>query len=215
MTNAIGKDATDDLPLITHWHQRWANRQTGWDLNGPHPLTSEIIRLVGKINPQTLHGKWLIPGCGRAHDALPLLAAGASHVSGRDLVPLAIDEARACYGQTPNLSLQCRNMLEIDPSEDGSIDAVFDRAMLCALPGDERAGYVESVTRLCHSGGIFASIPFAQTASPETGPPFQISESQLRQLFEPCWEILHLEERTDGFCDDRILKEWLFIARKR
>ena len=201
--------------MTTTWHERWAEKRTGWDLNGPHTLTQQLIQLVSHLSPETLCGKWLIPGCGRAHDAGPLLQAGAAHVTGRDLVPIAIEEARSCYAGIQNLSLECGDILDVLTSDEASIDAVFDRAMLCALGGNDRIRYVHSVTKLCRVGGIFASIAFAQTNSPDVGPPFQISESELRELFEPRWNIAHLEKRTDGVCDDKILAEWLFIARKR
>lgn len=201
--------------MTTMWHERWAEKRTGWDLSGPHPLTSRLIEHVLKLSPEIISGRWLIPGCGRAHDAIPLLEAGASHVTGRDLVPMAIDEAKATYPGVKNLSLECGNIFDVQRGEEGIFDGIFDRAMLCALNGDDRARYVDSVTKLSRKGGIFASIPFATTSLPEAGPPFQISEAELRALFEQRWEILHLEERRDGSCDQKILSEWLFIAKKR
>ena len=200
--------------MTTRWHERWAEKKTGWDLRGPHPLTAHLIDLCKQIDPQVVRGRWLIPGCGRAHDAPLLLELGASHVTGRDLVPLAIEEAQSCYGHLKNLTFECGSIYDVKHPDETSFECVFDRAMMCALSGDERRLYLQSIYKLLQKGGLFASIPFAKTHEPEMGPPFQITEGELRDSFKDGWQILHLEERQDGSCDQKILREWLFIAKK-
>lgn len=201
--------------MATMWHQRWAEDKTAWDLNGPHPLTHELLVLALKLVPRDPRLRWLIPGCGRAHDAKELLEAGIKDVVAKDLVPKAIEEARNIYGRLAGLSFVCGDVTSISKSEELSFDGIFDRAMLCALNGVDRTNYVLAMTRLLKPGGVFASIAFARTANLESGPPFAITELELRQVFESCFEILHIEPRVSSACDQKILKEWLFLAKKR
>jgi|LakMenEpi03Aug12_release.lakeMendotaPanAssembly.Ray.scaffolds.fasta_scaffold57121_1 thiopurine S-methyltransferase len=201
--------------MTTTWHQRWQENKTAWDLSGPHPLTRELLDLSAKLSHGDLTGKWMIPGCGRAHDAKELFRAGIKEVVAKDLVPKAIEEARSLYGSIAGLSLISGDVTDVSKSEESTFGGVFDRAMLCALNGELRFYYVLAMTSLLKPGGIFASIPFAETGNPESGPPFAISESELRELFKPHFEILHLEPRVSPACDQKILKEWLFLAKKR
>ena len=196
------------------WEQRWHENKTAWDLQGPHPLTGELLDYVKSEFPSAMNGRWVIPGCGRAHDGVVLLKHGASNVLARDLVPRAIEEARKLYGETPNLKLECANIFDVSHGEVAAFSGVFDRAMLCALSGTERDRYVTSVQRYLKGGGLFVSIPFAKTSQPDSGPPFQVSEEQLRQLFHKGWKILRLEGVVSSACDQKILGEWIFVAQR-
>jgi hypothetical protein len=71
------------------------------------------------------------------------------------------------------------------------------------------------MTACLKPGGIFASIPFAETGKPDSGPPFAMSEAELRAVFKPHFEILYLEPRVSAACDQKILKEYIFLAQKR
>lgn len=196
------------------WHERWAENRTGWDLNGPHPLTHDLFAKVAAWSPNMVGGRWLIPGCGRGHDGPLLLKLGASKVVGKDLVPVAIAEATQLYAQVEHLSFTCGDINELSERDSGGFDCIFDRAMLCALEGENRKKYVASCLRYLRSGGIFASIAFATTSEPEVGPPFQITKSEVETLFSNGWRVELLEERKDGACGQKILSEWLLIARK-
>lgn len=197
------------------WHERWQENKTAWDLSGPHPLTEELLELAERQAPGSCAGKWLIPGCGRSHDAKALIQRGIEQVVAKDIVPKAIDEARSLYGSLRGLTLVCGDVTEVSALEESSFDGVFDRAMLCALGDDLRINYVKAVTRCLRPGGVFTSIPFAETANPASGPPFPITDAELRGLFKSNFEILYLEPRVSPACDQKILKEYLFLAQKR
>jgi SAM-dependent methyltransferase len=143
-----------------------------------------------------------------------LLRHGIKQVVAKDLVPKAIDEARSLYGSMSGLTLFCGDVTDFPKTEESSYDGVFDRAMLCALNGEQRADYVKAMTACLKPGGLFASIPFAETGNPNSGPPFAISDAELRDVFKPHFEILHLEPRVSPACDQKILSEYLFLARK-
>lgn len=200
--------------MATTWHERWQENKTAWDLSGPHPLTAELLELAGSQSPGSCAGKWLIPGCGRAHDAKELLRHGINQVVAKDLVPKAIAEARSLYGSLSGLMLVCGDVTDVSKSEEATYSGIFDRAMLCALNGDLRVNYVKAMTASLKPGGVFASIPFAETGNPASGPPFAITDSELRGLFKANFEILYLEPRVSPACDQKILSEYLFLARK-
>jgi len=201
--------------MTTMWHERWQEQKTAWDLNGPHPLTLELLSFVCSLGPMGLGRTWMIPGCGRAHDAVELLRQGISSVVAKDLVPLAIEEAKRTYPDLKGLSLECGDVCKVDDSEIGKYDGIFDRAMLCALSGDFRLQYVRAIEKYLRPGGVFASIPFTEISEPEVGPPFSISGIELVGLFGPGFKIVKNEPRISPACGQKLLKEGLFIAIKR
>jgi SAM-dependent methyltransferase len=199
---------------MTMWHERWAEEKTGWDLNGPHPLTRYLYETAKGFDPKHVAGRWLMPGCGRGHDGTLLLAMGAASVEGRDLVPRAIDEAKRLYASVDRLSFRCCDINDLGLADLSGFDCIFDRAMLCALQGADRHQYVRSCASCLRPGGLFASLAFASTTDPEQGPPFQILQSEIYDFFDKSWKVEFLEERRDGACGQKILSEWVLIARR-
>jgi thiopurine S-methyltransferase len=200
--------------MLAMWQERWRTNKTGWDLKGPHPLLDRILDLAADSTGGKLHGDWLIPGCGRAHDAQMIVARGAACAIGKDLVPEAIHEASKLYGKIPGVFFECGDVCEISEPDVGRFAGVFDRAMLCALGESMRRRYVEAVALALKKGGVFASIAFAKTSEPSVGPPFSMSESELKHLFSQSFQIINLEETVSGACDEKILSEWIFVAVK-
>jgi len=200
--------------MLAMWQERWRTNKTSWDLKGPHPLLDRILDLAANTTGAKLHGDWLIPGCGRAHDAQMIVARGAAGVVGKDMVPEAINEASKLYGAIPGVFFECGDVCEIRDHEVGRFAGVFDRAMLCALGESMRRRYVEAMAAALKKGGVFASLAFAKTSEPTVGPPFSISESELKHLFSQSFQIIHLEETDAGACDQKILSEWIFVAVK-
>ena len=196
----------------TNWRDHWDKGVTAWDLGGPHPLFSVILKeLEKKVSWNQLH-HWHVPGCGRAHDAAALAKKGAD-VLASDYVDLAVAEAKKQYQNEPGLRITVADALVVEPKEIGAFDAIFDRAMLCAMSGLARSKYIDACYARLRSGGYFVSIPFAQVVVPE-GPPFEITESELRRSFAKGWDIQLLTARRDGAVGQRIVEEFLFIAQK-
>lgn len=197
----------------TNWQDHWDKGITGWDLGGPHPLLPTILQELEKQVPWTQLRRWYVPGCGRAHDAAALAGKGAD-VLACDYVERAVAEARTQYQDQQGLRIEVADALVVDAREVGAFDAVFDRAMLCAMTGAARSTYIESCRRRLRENGYFVSIPFAQVMVPE-GPPFQMTEQELRRAFAGGWEIKLLTPRRDGAVGQRITEEFLFIAQCR
>ena len=200
--------------MLAMWQERWQTNKTGWDLKGPHPLLDQLLDITATDTVGKLRGDWLIPGCGRAHDAQMIAARGAAAVVAKDLVPEAIHEASKLYGTIPGLFFECGDVCDISGPDVGRFAGVFDRAMLCALGESMRRRYVEAMAAALKKGGVFASIAFAKTSEPTVGPPFSIGESELKQLFSQSFRVIYLEETVSKACDQKILSEWLFVAVK-
>jgi SAM-dependent methyltransferase len=199
---------------MSQWSERWQQSKTAWDLGAAHPLTLQMLREAQELVKTPLAGHWMIPGCGRAHDIVALQEAGIKNVLGVDIVPLAIDEAKRLYGERPGASFVCRDILKVPTEEVGQFAGIFDRAMMCAVTGRERKAYMDAVGEYLGNGGLFVSLAFASVAKPESGPPFEISKSELMTSFGAGWDVLLIEDVISPACDQKILKEWRFIARK-
>jgi methyl halide transferase len=193
-----------------NWQQRWDENKTGWDLGGPHPLLGPLLHgMPTGWNPA---GKkvW-VPGCGRAHDGKAFADLGAMVVAA-DVVPKAITEAKASYDGTRGLEMRVMDCLEPDVDIIGAVDLVFDRAMMCALNGEERRRYVAASRRVLRTGGIFASIVFSKVQSPLSGPPFEMSDLDIREALTRHFENIIISDSYHLRSPSSILEEKLIWA---
>jgi len=145
------------------------------------------------LNPTELRGKTvLVPLCGKSLDMV-YLAAFADKVIGVEIVEKAIleffEENQRPYQQTDedtyvsdNITLLRKDFMALTPEDIGTIDWVYDRASLVALPEDMREAYLRAIDRLTDSGTqslvitleYFPSLPSA---------PFSISTREIEDYY--------------------------------
>lgn len=196
------------------WADRWKTGRTGWDQGGPHSLLATLIQEAEEQGFLKPGDRILEPGAGRAHNGA-FLARRGYLVTSFDQAAEAIDEAKKVYGKEPNLTLTVGDALRAKGAWKGEFHAVFDRAMLCALPKTLRREYVQASYDHLTPDGLFLTIPFTECRIPESaGPPFQVSMSDLSEFMLAGFSLVHAEDHPlpDG---DRIVKETACIWRRR
>jgi SAM-dependent methyltransferase len=206
--NGIKKIRSPENPDQKYWSARWQSQQTGWDLQGPHEGLERLLQLLN-VSAVLEHNEAPLviysPGCGRAHDAAGIvggrvnlpqaIAARTLHIIATDFAPEAIAAARDLYGALEKIppgrhKIEFRvedARAEVSAGQRGTVDIIFDRAMLCALRPELRAAYLKSCHQRLRRDGIFLSLPFTkidatQEHPPGSGPPFQITLPEMKLL---------------------------------
>ena len=197
------------------WADRWETETTPWDLEGPHPHLQTIVDLAKKQGDLSTGAKFLIPGCGSAHDGAQLAKDGYL-VTGEDVVDTAIVKAKSLYSNLPTLTLRTGDFFNCSQEDHEAFDAIFDRAMMCAFPGADHAAFIEQSAQRLRKGGLFLTVAFEELNIPEghDGPPHPISDQKLRALLAKNFEVLHTESRDDGATGPVVKTELLCVARK-
>lgn len=197
------------------WKNRWAEQKTGWNLGEAHPYLVDLMEYAKTEGGLPKHARLYVPGCGHGHEA-GSLASQSYQVVAVDFVDQAVQEAQALYGKISGLSFMQADVLELREQEKEAFDGIIDRAMLCALQPEYRSRYVESCWHRLREGGIFAGILFAEVDIPrDSGPPFDITEQELWELWGDRFDLVHLERRAPLSGHPPVIKsEWLAIWRK-
>mmetsp|Transcript_34358 Transcript_34358/g.78291 ORF Transcript_34358/g.78291 Transcript_34358/m.78291 type:complete len:221 (-) Transcript_34358:130-792(-) len=175
----------------TAWERdHWANglaKGTRWDLAGPSPTL--LYALTKKQYVLGADCKALVPGCGRAYDALALAQQGFSEVVAVDIAPSAVKAAQeelAEHSQEPAASKV--KVFEADFfKHEGKYDLIWDCTFLCALPPALREQWASSMSTLLKPGGrlIQCVFPIAPEKDPSVGPPFPLTIELCKSLLEP------------------------------
>ena len=129
----------------------------------------------------------LIPGSGRAYDALALAEHGFASVTAVDLSPTACEAAReeisksasTTTAQRERIDVRCGDFFEIE----GQYDFIWDNTFLCALDPSARERWARQMKALLAPGGELITCVFP-IGEREGGPPFALSVPLVRKLLE-------------------------------
>lgn len=175
------------------WHSKWASNKIGFHLEDVNPL---LVKYWEKVNADR-GTKVFVPLCGKSED-LVWLASQHDTVQGVELSEIAVRSFFAEHFYTPLVTRLPGNheLYQFDelniytgdfftaPIE--AYDVVYDRAALVALPEDMRHEYVERIKSFITDGGRILLVTLDYVQSEMVGPPFSVTETEVRQLFGGC-----------------------------
>lgn len=174
-----------------HWEELWKGglaKGSRFDVAGVAlPLEAEAKRRQLAPRPGL---RALVPGCGRAYDALFLAEQGFESVVALDLSPTACEAAREEIGRSSSsaavqarVTVECGDFFAL-PDSIGRFDFIWDCTFLCALQPEVRVQWAEHMRRLLADDGELLTCVFPIGAR-EGGPPFAMSVELVRALLEP------------------------------
>ena len=194
------------------WNARYLEQDTPWDKGTATPVLDEIIAR----RPEIFAGQQvLVPGCGAGHDARWLAANGAI-VTGLDIAPLAVVQARALDpGHTVNFAVG--DFLNPSPDLDGAFNLLWEHTCFCALDPSLRPAYLEAAHQVLAPGGMVIGVFFInpEMDEGETGPPFGIDAKKLEANWKTAgFELVDSWVPAAGF-DGRIGRERVMFLKKQ
>jgi SAM-dependent methyltransferase len=174
---------------MTDWQHHYETGETPWNRGGPSPA------LVQWLVTHRLSGRVLVPGCGHGHDLVALAGSGAEQVTGLDIAPGGVAEARERTAGLANILVLLGDLFTWCHEEGrGQFDWVFEHTCFCAIPRELRDDYVAAVAAALRPGGhllaVFYLKPWDEGEDQMQGPPFGSDIEELDRRFGPCFELL-------------------------
>jgi thiopurine S-methyltransferase len=171
-----------------YWNQRYIDQNTPWDIGQPSPA---IIKYLQENVEQST--RILIPGAGKAHEAIWLHQNGYEQVWVCDWAEDAFVHLKAAAPDFPDQKLLCTDFFDLLLE----IDLVLEQTFFCALPPEKRRAYVQKTASLLSAKGKLTGLLFANPF-PFQGPPFGGTKSEYIQLFQGSFEILQMDISQDS-----------------
>lgn len=198
------------------WQRRWARNEIGFHLNEVNPNL--------RRHWSGLHlaegARVLVPLCGKSLD-MPWLASQGFAVLGVELSERAVEDFFAEQGLTAEVSTRgdfklyragaleilCGDFFALSSGDVADCEVLYDRAALIALPTDMRQRYVEHLTSILAPScqGLLITLDYEQEQM--SGPPFAVSDAEVRHSLGSRWDI-ELLERTNVLDGN-----WKFLQR--
>lgn len=183
------------------WHQRWEKNEIHFHESEANPLLvkhfSALLLAEGS--------RVFLPLCGKTLDIAWLLTQGC-RVAGAELSKIAVEQLFAELGVTPAISqvgalahysaedidIYLGDIFDLSGAVLGSVDAIYDRAALVALPDTMRGRYAAHLTAITqHAPQLL--ICFVYDQSQLAGPPFSISNEEVNQHYGNIYDLTLLE----------------------
>lgn len=183
------------------WKTAWDEGRIGFHRSEYHPQLLDHFEKFQAESEQSI----LVPLCGKTLD-ITWLSHQNLYVTGVELCQKAILE----YFQDHNIdnyevrdnSYTHQNINLIvgdffDYNYPNGYDFIYDRAAIVALPPDMRKRYAKRCLELLKPQGKILLIAFEYDQSKVQGPPFNVQESEIHELYANEARIELLEQQTD------------------
>lgn len=183
------------------WKSRWVENNIGFHLTDVNPLLERHINALN-LPPNT---RIFIPLCGKTRDIAWLLNQGFQ-VVGIEIVEQAVTQLFAEMGSTPDkqttgaltkfsvdkLDVFVGDFFALNSEQLGSVDAIYDRGSLVALPPKIRQHYASHLTELTRfAPQLLINYDYDQESM--SGPPFVITERELTEHYGERYSLKQLE----------------------
>jgi SAM-dependent methyltransferase len=174
------------------WESMWTagiGKGQAFDVGGPsRTLVGALARTKYARNPGM---RALVPGCGRAYDAVELARAGFDSVTAIDLSATACEAAReelkAISAASPEFK-SLADKVEIVCTDfftfSGKYDLIWDCTFLCALEPTVREEWATKTKSLLRPDGCLLTCVFP-IGKPPGGPPFELTVPHVENLLKP------------------------------
>jgi len=205
------------------WHQRWQNNEIAFHESKANALLVKHFHELAL----TKGSRVFLPLCGKTLDISWLLSQGC-RVVGAELSVLAVEQLFASLGvqpekrkrdqleqwSAPNLDLFVGDIFALSRTMLDPVDAVYDRAALVALPEAMRRRYTAHLMDITNlSPQLMICFEYDQSAI--EGPPFSVSDEEVRQHYAEKYEVRLVESRevAGGLKGKCPAKEKLWLLR--
>lgn len=180
-----------------YWHRKWQADDIGFHQADGNPLLHAYFKDLSL----PAGSRVFVPLCGKTRDIAWLLSQGY-RVAGAELSELAVQQLFAELGlnpavvtkhamkhySAPDLDIFVGDIFELTDKMLGPVDAVFDRAALVALPEDMRVRYTAHICKAtCQAWQLLVTFEYDQ--SQMAGPPFSISDEEIRRHYGARYRI--------------------------
>ena len=179
------------------WLSKWEANQIGFHQKKVNSRLKRLWESNGLNN-----GDVFVPLCGKSKDMLWLAEQGRS-VIGVEISDIAcqdffeesglthrvFDDERFKHFKGKDIELLQGDFFALTRDDLPRVDIVYDRASLVALPPDMRKEYAEHLSKLLEAGDQVLLISMDYDQQKMKGPPFSVSEEEIRLLFSDSFDI--------------------------
>lgn len=183
------------------WLQRWENNNIGFHKSEANPM---LVKYFGKLS-LSKSSRVFLPLCGKTLD-IPWLLSEGYRVAGAELSEIAIEQLFDELDVKPKISrigavslysakdidIFVGNIFDVSSNILGSVDAIYDRAALIALPEEMRNRYTAHLMEITGKAPqLLITCEYDQNLM--EGPPFSVNNEEVNQHYSDSYDLSLIE----------------------
>ncbi|AOP34698.1 thiopurine S-methyltransferase [Leptospira tipperaryensis] len=185
------------------WHQRWSKNEIAFHEGKANPY------LIGYFKDLSLAkgSRVFVPLCGKTLD-IPWLLSNGYRVAGAELSQIAIEQLFSELGVKPkiervgeldrysadNIDIFVGDIFHLSNEILGTVDGIYDRAALVALPQEMRDRYTTHLIQITKNAPQLL-VCYEYDQSMINGPPFSIQNDEVRKHYSNHYHLNLMETR--------------------
>jgi thiopurine S-methyltransferase len=183
------------------WHERWQRNEIGFH---QQEINAHLQDFWAQLAVPA-SGQVFVPLCGKSRDLLWLRARGHA-VLGVELSPIAVRDFFTENALTPQvthlgaferydadgLTVLCGDFFGLTAQDLQAVAGVYDRASLIAMPPALRPRYAAQLAAILPVPAKVLLVTMEYPQAEMSGPPFSVSEDEVRRLYEPRYRVTRL-----------------------
>ncbi len=184
------------------WHQKWQKNEIGFHQSG---ADAQLVEHFPQLQLQA-GNRVFVPLCGKTLDIAWMLDQGY-RVAGAELSQIAIEQLFTNLNIKPeittvgalkrysarNIDIFVGDIFELTAQELGTVDAIYDRAALVALPEATRKKYTPHLITITNKPPQLL-LCFEYDQDLMAGPPFSITPDEVVDHYAATYQTILLEE---------------------
>lgn len=188
-----------------HWLDRWKENRIGFHESAVNRQLQTYLPQAGLVSGACV----FLPLCGKAHD-IAWIARQGFEVIGIELSSIAIeaffaensieyqrfDSDRFAVYKADNICLLQGDFFDLRNDDLGACDLVYDRAALIAMSPQQRPRYYEHMLSIMPTDSDMLLITLEYDQAEMRGPPFAVSEDEMREHYADAFSITLLERNS-------------------
>ncbi len=186
-----------------YWALRYKENRIKWDIGS---ISKPIKEYIDQLEDKSL--RILIPGSGNSYEAEYLHNLGFKNVFVVDLAREPLENLKKRVTNFPKAHLLQKDFFDLDIQ----FDLIIEQTFFCALNIDLRPKYVVKMNELLKPNGKLLGL-FFNFKRTKFGPPFGGSLTEYKELFQPYFKIIKLEDCYNSI-PPRSGNELFFIFKK-
>jgi thiopurine S-methyltransferase len=209
------------------WHERWKTNEIGFHEGRANAL---LVKYFNRLELRK-GARVFVPLCGKTRDISWLLSKGCL-VVGAELSEIAIRQLFSELGLKPNIAgakssalkqysaknveVFVGNIFDVSRAKVGTVDAIYDRAALVALPPAVRKRYTAHLRRITNTAPQML-VSFEYDQSVFQGPPFSIINPELVRHYGKHYDLVLLssDAMPDGLKGKWPATENLWLLQRK
>ncbi len=187
-----------------YWNERYKMHNTPWDIGYVSP---PLKHYLDQLKDQSL--RILIPGAGRAYEAVYAYRQGFQQVFVCDWAPAAFEYLKQQAPDFPEAQMLVEDFFELALT----VDLILEQTFFSAIEPVRRPDYARKAAELLSNNGKVVGLLFAHPFE-HPGPPFGGTKEEYQRIFLPYFRILQMDVSLDSILP-RAGRELFFELQKR